>query len=185
MLKAHSLLYAVYVCLIVSILCGALLYFSTLYNQLNLYYNVHENLYIQNQSAVNFALGSSVSEDNILQQDTTEIKSEIERRPYGLLNLLIVKSIAKSDTVVSAHIVGKNATDKNCLYISSISKPLSYSGNVKLMGEKKLPSPSINQVYTIIETNSLVSSGAIGQSESILPTINPIYKHIFDAQTSV
>jgi hypothetical protein len=60
MVRAHSLLYAIYISLIVSIICGALLYFANLYGQLNLYYNLQEELYLQNQSVVNYALGNKL-----------------------------------------------------------------------------------------------------------------------------
>ncbi len=105
MLKAHSLLYAVYVCLIVSIICGALLFFANLYNQLNLFYNTREALYIQNQSALNYTLGNSLSENNFINEKTgAQFSSEISS--FGLLHILKVKNFNATDTIQSAHFVG-------------------------------------------------------------------------------
>ena len=176
MLKAHSLLYSVYVCLIVAILCGALLYFATLYNQLNLFYNTNEQLYIQNQSAVNFALGSALKEESVFITDTSNVKSEIKTKPYGLLNLLLVSSYIKSDTVTSSHFVGSYPKEKICLYLGRVSKPMSYSGLVKLVGNKQLPSHTIKEFYASNTPNQLTTSGTTTLSETLLPEINQKYK---------
>ena len=40
---------------------------SRLYNQLNIYYNKHEDLYLYNRSAVNFALASLPSVNSVLE----------------------------------------------------------------------------------------------------------------------
>jgi hypothetical protein len=181
MLKAHSLLYSVYVCLIVAIICGALLYFATLYNQLNLFYNTNENLYIQNQSAVNYALGTNFSEESTDQIDTTGVQTNIAKKPFGLLELLIVKSYAHADTITSAHFVGQNNPEKTCIYISSISKPITYSGQVKLIGNKTLPSPTINSDYINNSINSLTSTGTVSISEGLLPEVNSNFKKTITA----
>jgi len=178
MLKAHSLLYSVYVCLIVAILCGALLYFATLYNQLNLFYNTNEQLYIQNQSAVNFALGNNLKEESVFITDTSNVKSEIKTKPHGLINLLLVSSYIKSDTVTSSHFVGSYTKKKTCLFLSNNSRPLSFSGTVKLIGDKQLPSPFIKEFYAINTLNTLISVGSISSKESYLPEVNSKFKAI-------
>lgn len=180
MLKAHSLLYSVYVCLIVAILCGALLYFATLYNQLNLFYNSNESLYIQNQSAVNFALGTGLKEESVFINDTSNVKSDINIKPFGLLNLLTVSSYIKADTVTSTHFAGNYSADKTCIYLSSFSKSLSYAGKVKLNGNKYMPSFNIDAFYVNNFLNELSSSGALEMSESSLPKINSNFKKIVE-----
>ena len=176
MLKAHSLLYAVYICLIVSIICGALLYFATLYNQLNLFYNSNENLYIQNQSAVNFALGNDLQDALALQSDSLEVKSVITTQPFGLLQLLKVKSFSKSDTVCSIHFVGNYSNDATCVIMSDASPSLSYSGTVSLIGKKKLPSSQIDGKYLKNVINELKTSGTIEVYREALPEISSKFK---------
>ena len=136
MIKANSLLYAVYVCLLVSILCGALLYFSSLYNMLNTFYNTREEMYIQNQSAMNYGLSQGDTENTILN-DENGIVSSAEIKSYGLLNVIIVKSIFKKDTIASAQLIGHYASDQTALYLTNFSNGLSYAGNVTLIGDKK------------------------------------------------
>ena len=179
MVKAHSLLYAIYVCLIVSIICGALLYFSNLYNQLNLYYNLQEELYIQNQSVLNFALGNKTTPVEIEKDANSGIEGSYQTKSYGLLSLVLSQSYISNDTVSSVHFVGTRNLDKNAIYLTNLSKSLSYSGEVKLIGNNQLPSTFIETSYINNSLNKLVTEGKISVSELKLPEINPDFKRIF------
>ena len=184
MVKAHSLLYAIYICLIVSIICGALLYFSNLYNQLNLYYNLQEELYIQNQSVLNFALGNKTIPTEIEKDENSGIEGSYETKPYGLLSLVLAKSYISNDTVSSVHFVGARNRDKNAIYLTNLSKSLYYSGKVKLIGNNLLPSPFIETSYINNNLNQLVVKGENTVSEPFLPEINPDFKKIFQGLKS-
>jgi hypothetical protein len=179
MVKAHSLLYAIYICLIVSIICGALLYFSNLYNQLNLYYNLQEELYIQNQSVFNFALGNKTIPAEIEKDENSGIEGSYETKSYGLLSLVLAKSYISNDTVSSVHFVGARNLDKNAIYLTNLSKSLFYSGTVKLIGDNQLPSTFIETSYINNDLNKLVTEGKISVSEPQLPEINTDFKKIF------
>ncbi|KAF2342579.1 hypothetical protein [Flavobacterium tistrianum] len=179
MVKAHSLLYAIYICLIVSIICGALLYFSNLYSQLNLYYNLQEELYIQNQSVLNFALGNRTQQVEIEKDEKSGIEGAYETKQYGLLSIVLAKSYISNDTVVSAHFVGARNKDKNAIYLTNLSKSLFYSGKVKLIGDNQLPSTFIETSYINNDLNKLTAEGKNTVSEPQLPEINPDFKKIF------
>ena len=155
MIKAHSLLYAIYICLIVSIICGALLYFANLYGQLNSHFNLQEELYIHNQSVVNFALGNNVLKEEIPTNEDSEIEGQYDVKQYGLLTLLLAKSILKNDTVSSAHFVGHFTNDKTAIHLANFTRPLSYSGIVKLVGNNNLPSTYIETAYINNKPNQL------------------------------
>ncbi|RTY91787.1 hypothetical protein [Flavobacterium sp. GT3R68] len=180
MVRAHSLLYAIYICLIVSIICGALLYFANLYGQLNVHYNLHEELYIQNQSVVNFALGNKTQPAEIPLDENSGIEGSYETKQYGLLTLLLAKSSVRNDTVASAHFVGHYSTDKTAIHLSNFSKGLSYSGTVKLIGINHLPTPFIETSYITNAANLLTAQGTIMVSEILLPEINPNFRKIFE-----
>lgn len=180
MIKAHSLLYAIYICLIVSIICGALLYFANLYNQLNLYYNLQEELYIQNQSVVNFALGNKILPQEIEKDENSGIEGRYKTKSYGLLTLLLAESSVGNDTVTSAHFVGNYVTDKTAIYLTNISKSLSYSGTVTLTGNSELPSTSIDAAYINNSPNKFINNGKITVSDIRLPEINPDFEKIFE-----
>ena len=179
MVKAHSLLYALYVCLIVSIICGALLYFSNLYNQLNLYYNLQEELYIQNQSVLNFALGNKMAPVEIEKDSNSGIEGSYQTKSYGLLSLVLAQSYISNDTVSSVHFVGAGNLDENAVYLTNLSKSLFYSGEVKLVGNNQLPSTFIETSYINNSLNKLITEGKISISEPKLPEINADFKKIF------
>jgi hypothetical protein len=184
MVKAHSLLYAIYVCLIVAIICGALLYFSNLYNQLNLYYNLQEELYIQNQSVLNFALGNKMAPAEIEKDENSGIEGSYETKPYGLLSLVLAQSYISNDTVSSVHFAGARNLDKNAVYLTNFSKSLFYSGSVKLIGNNQLPSTFIETSYINNDLNKLTAEGKITISETQLPEVNPEFKKIFQGLKS-
>ncbi|OXA99551.1 hypothetical protein [Flavobacterium pectinovorum] len=185
MIKAHSLLYAIYICLIVSIICGALLYFANLYNQLNLYYNLQEELYIQNQSVVNFALGNKILPQEIEKDENSGIEGRYKTKSYGLLTLLLAESSVGNDTVTSAHFVGNYVTDKTAVYLTNISKSLSYSGTVTLTGNSELPSDFIDAAYINNSPNKFTNNGKITVSDIRLPEINPDFEKIFEETEGV
>lgn len=177
MIKAGSLLYAVYICLIIAIICAALLYYANLYNALNLFYNLREDLYIHNQSAMNYALADDKVTEIPLEENP-EINSIIVRKFHGLLETLIVSTTFKKDTISSIHFVGKKTKRTPALYLSNYSVPLSFSGNVKLIGDKFLPSKYIPQKHIHNSLNNLVATGSIEISGTNLPPINEIFKQI-------
>jgi len=184
MIKANSLLYAIFICLIVSIICGALLYFATLFSQLNLHYNVHEELYLHNQSLVNFALGNQDTQEEMPADEHLGISGSYESKPYGLLTLLLAQSVMKGDTVRSAQFIGASATAKNALYVSNFTKPLSFSGVVKIAGDCQLPSSVMLPVYIANNPNQLVMNGKMAVSERAMPEINPMFDKVFDQKNT-
>jgi hypothetical protein len=184
MVKAHSLLYAVYVCLIVSILCGALLYFSSLYNQLNLFYNTNESLYIQNQSAVNYALGKGQLDNESITDDATGITSEFQKKQYGLLSILLTQSTVKNDTIASAFFVGQYSNNQTALYLANVVSKISASGDVFINGDVYLPNERLSEVYLQNKPNRINISGKKLQSQIQLPTIDGRFKEIYQQHRS-
>lgn len=180
MIKAHSLLYAIYICLIVSIICGALLYFSNLYNQLNLHYNLQEEMYIHNQSIVNFALGNNTIQEEIPVDEKSGIEGFYTTKQYGLLTLLTAKSVLRSDTITSAHFVGSYSSNKIAIHLANFTKPLSYNGIVKINGDNLLPSTYIEPSYINNKPNELSVKGKTTISDIRLPEINPDFAKIFE-----
>lgn len=173
MIKAHSLLYAIYICLLVSILCGALLFFSNIYSQLNLHYNILEELYLQNHSSTNYAL-SSEENSLVLSDDDTNIINECTKKKFGLLTILNTTTTFKNDTISSTYLIGQYLNDKTALYVPKFfSKDLSFSGNVKITGNCYLPSKQIETAYILNEPNKLKINGDKLISDNFLPKLNP------------
>ena len=181
MIKAHSLLYAVYVCLIIAILCGCLIMLSNLYNQLNLYYVTHESLYINNQSAVNYALGNNVSlEEDFLTEKETGMTSQFQVKQHGLLPLLLTQTYVSNDTVSSAHFIGQKDNRNTALYLSNFSKPLNVSGKVIVKGNAFLPSERLKEIYIDNKPNEVNFEGSKEISNINLPEISTNIKNVYN-----
>ena len=186
MVKAHSLLYAVYVCLLVALLCGGLLLLSNLYNQLNIYYVSHESLYISNQSTVNYALGNGlVLDEEVLTEKETGIQSQFSVKNHGLLPLLLTQSFVKNDTVSSVHFIGQKVANANtAFYMANFTQPLSVSGEVTIKGDVFLPTERIKETYINNKPNKIAISGKKTISEIQLPALSDKCKLVYEIRNS-
>lgn len=182
MVKAHSLLYAIYVCLLVAVLCGGLLLLANLYNQLNLYYVTHESLYITNQSTVNYALGNSLlADEDILTEKETGIQSQFLVKNHGLLPLLLTESFVKNDTVSSVHFIGRKVANTNtALYMANFTQPLSLSGEVTIKGAVFMPTERIKEPFINNKPNKISIQGTKAISEIQLPELSDKCNAIFE-----
>ena len=180
MVKAHSLLYAIYICLLISIVCGGLLCFSNLYNQLNLHYNLQEELYIHNQSLVNFALGNQLDADHLPEVEERGIKGEFFINNHGLLTVLKTSSFVKNDTVKAIHMVGSYDSGSTAIHLANFSQALAYSGKVSVIGDAFLPTTTVESSFVLNEMNHFSHQGGKKVSEIQLPKINPSFEKIFE-----
>jgi hypothetical protein len=171
MVRAHSLLYAIYICLIVALLCGALLYISGLYNRLNLFYSSHEQLYAHNESLINYVVGSGIQNNKPLPDNDEEISSSFSVRPYGLLSLIIAQSSVADDTLTSAHFAGYSPAENN-MFVTNFGRALSYSGTVTINAKKQLPKDYLNGIYIENKLNDLKVNNPISISGPLLPEPN-------------
>lgn len=178
MVKASSLIFAIYICLIVSIICGAMLYFFSLYGQLNTHYNINEELLLKNQSLVNFAIGSNLDSLQLPDQEP-DAEQHLDVKPYGLLQVLVASTISRTDTVSSAHLVGQY-TDSPTICLSNSNAPLSYVGDVTINGKLLLPSTFIKPTYFNNKRSALMQNGPIAISDHALPPVKRALKKIFD-----
>lgn len=183
MLKAHSLLYAIYICLIISIICGGILYYFNLYNQLNNYYNRYEDLYVHNYSTVNYALGVDLVNQDLPENIENNIKGNFTVSSFGVLQLIIAKSSIETDTISSAHLVGELPSSDTAIFLSSISKPLLYSGQVEIVGNNRLPFVEIVGKVIDSKKNELKLLGSTFLNEAALPALNKEFKKMYNVST--
>lgn len=168
MVKANSLLYAIYVCLIVGLLCGAMLYMASLYTQLNSYYVSRQDLYIHNQSLVNFAL-ANIDTPDALPNDGSGIVSSYQFKTYGIIPMLVASSIINNDTITSAHFIGSTPSKSVALYLPHQAQGIYYAGKVNFLGDCYLPSQYISAMYIENKTNNLQHTGSISISSDTMP----------------
>lgn len=180
MLKAHSLLYAIYICLIISIICGGILYYFNLYNQLNNYYNRYEDLYVHNYSTVNYAIGVDLVNEDLPENIENNIKGNFTVSSFGVLQLIIANSSIETDTISSAHLVGELPSSDTAIFLSSISKPLLYSGKVEIVGNNRLPFVEIIGKVIDSKKNELKLVGSTFLNEGGLPSLNREFIKMYD-----
>lgn len=184
MVKAHSLLYAIYICLLISIICSGLIYFSNLYNQLNLHYNLREEMYIHNQSIINYALGNKLTHADLEDKEIEGIQGTYKIKNHGLLNLLEAISFIKKDTVRTIHFVGEATKSSTALHLANFSKGISYSGKVDVVGDIFMPTNTIETSYVLNEVSRFSHKGKKSISEIQLPKINSAFEKIYQGINS-
>jgi hypothetical protein len=180
MIKAHSLLYAIYISLLIALLTAGIIYFSNVYKWLNIYYNTNEDLIIENQSALNFSLKNSNEKDSIYNE-RKGFSNITNKQNFGLFKLLKVTSFNKKDTVISTHFLGGNTKNMDALFLANFSKSLSFFGDLKLIGETYLPNERVNQIYVNNSANSLFVSKKIMLSQIQLPKLDTKIEETFNS----
>ncbi|OEK09149.1 hypothetical protein A8C32_10470 [Flavivirga aquatica] len=212
-LKAASLINAIFICVIISIFCGCLILISHYQNILNNSLFFKEDLISRNRSSFNYFLNNSesINYNEVKEIDVFEdgIISYLEKKNWGFYDILICKTIFKNDTINKIALVGNIKNDVNdlALYVTNYDKTLKLSGNIRILGDLKIPDSKTEQVYingqkgnTIqLKGKQLKSSKRLPKIEkdiyldiSNLPRLNPnnIYKkpivvNEFDSPTKV
>ncbi|MFL9843559.1 hypothetical protein [Flavobacterium rhizosphaerae] len=163
-----------------AIMCAALLFTSSMYDDINFYYSKRNSLYIENGFTANYA----ISNNNYTEgepQYVPDLSSNYIIDDYGLFKIIKVNSFTKNDTVSAAYFAGVSQNKNLCLYLSDLDNGLTYSGNVKILGDKKLPSMEIQPKYIGNIQNNLESKGTITKSGRNLPMLTNGFEKIFAA----
>lgn len=177
MLKASSILFALYVCLIVSVLSGALLLIFGYQYQLKQFYFVQEEL-VDGANANMLALLEQLNSD--LESTKGEISSIDERfkthyriKNWGGFPLVVAATNFKQDTVYkSALIGGKSTSLRLALYMTERDKSLNIGGGSQIVGDVLVSKRGVSPAYvgnTGFTRKELVK-GTVGRSKRELPT---------------
>ena len=148
------------------------MYLSNLYVSLNLHYNIQEELYIQNQSAVNFALGNNVLEKEIPIEENSNIGSNYKVKTHGLFSVLVCNTFREADTVTSTYFTGSFSRNNTAMYLANFGQNISYSGNVSIVGDCLLPRVYIETSYIKNEISSIKIDGKKSLSKTALPQVS-------------
>ncbi|PHS04929.1 MAG: hypothetical protein COA88_13025 [Kordia sp.] len=176
MLKASSLLYAIFVCLIVSLLCGSLIIIFNYQYRLKQQYFLEEELV--RASAANFL---QVLNKDGAQESEGEVQFADERfttsytiSKWGFYNLVKTKTAFKKDTLYKVALIGSTAKkEKIALYLSDLDKPLHVGGQTRIKGDVKISKYGVKLGF--ITNNSYTGTklvyGTVGVSEKRLPSL--------------
>ncbi|MFP9119337.1 hypothetical protein ACLI08_16230 [Flavobacterium sp. RNTU_13] len=169
MVRANSLLYSIYVCLVVAVLCSGMLYMSGLYTQLNSYYMSRQDLYVYNESLVNFAINHLEDKDILPDADESGVQYYYNVKQYGAFPVVTAGTFMGNDTVVSSHLVGCGHKDNTALYIPERGLKTGYSGKVGFLGDVYVPDAYLTAALVVNTPASLNFNGVIKESEASLP----------------
>ena len=177
--KASSLSNAIFLCLIISIVCGSLVLISHYQNVLNDKLEMSNHLISRNDSAFNHYMNNletlAFNEETSLDVFDDGIYSFAEKKNWGFYDILIIKTIFKNDTISKIALVGekKNDNDNLVLYATDYDKPLKLSGKTTIYGNQKVPNGKTEQAYINNQIgNDVVIRGKQRKSEDRLPKID-------------
>ncbi|TGV01054.1 hypothetical protein [Flavivirga rizhaonensis] len=184
LLKASSLMNAIFVCVIISVFSGCFILISHYQSVLNNRLYLQEDLISKNESAFNYFLNNNewVSYDEIKEItvfDDDDISSFIEKKNWGFYDILICKTVFKNDTIHKTALVGsiKKEVDDLALYVTDYDKPLKLSGKTKVLGDIKIPNGRSEQAYINGQKgNALTLRGRQLKSKDKLPKIDKTIK---------
>ncbi|MGJ8664835.1 MAG: hypothetical protein ACSHW7_00580 [Patiriisocius sp.] len=170
MVKAASLLYAIFIALFISILClGVLLIFNFKLN-LDTHFNTQNDLIQYNRSAISHIVnGAELSDGNSL------LKTTHRNKMWGLFSISCVESTIKNDTVSKCLLIGRGqSNNKPVLYLRNNDEALKISGETLIDGDIYISEMGISKVN--IGGNSITNnpkhSGKILKSNKQLPSLD-------------
>ncbi|MAQ39660.1 hypothetical protein [Mesonia oceanica] len=165
MLKATSLVQAIFVCLLISLFCGALV---LTYHYTNLIGSKYENkikLNQANESFFNFSvqnLGSKSNSEIItsFQGEFPQFNFSLEEKKWGVYTVLIASTYREGDTISKSSILGEVIKrDIPVLELAENNKPLKLGGDVKLFGDILVPYGDFEQIHINNQKNSISRRG--------------------------
>ncbi len=150
MLKSSSMFYAIMVCTVVGICCSSLLLVSYYSNLFALQMETRTELLENNRSATNYYLAKAMAlrenpESIDLFNNGIESRGKVE--PWGLYNVLHVRSILKKDTVNRSMLIGQKPVPKPALYLIDNDKPLQMVGKAKIIGDVFVSKKGVKRGY--------------------------------------
>lgn len=187
-LKATSLLNAILICLLISILCSGILLASN-YNMLFQNRQLQkDNIILANESAINLMLFSSEDKQN--KEIKTSIfddgiVSEMRTMPWGFYKVLQSKSYFNTDTIQKTMLIGHPVQSKTALYVTDHDRVLNVSGNIKVKGDIEVPKGVIENRHVFGGASNINVIGKKKKSEKRLPELRKNIFNVTELETEV
>ncbi len=144
---------------------------------------MHEDLINRNASSFNYLLNNveSIPYNDTQQIDVFDdnIFSYVEKKSWGFYDVIISKTVFKTDTVLKVAMIGKvntNTIARNlALYVTDYDNPLKLSGRTQILGHIKVPNGRTEQAYINGNSgNHITLKGQASSSNNKLPKINNV-----------
>ncbi len=167
MIKASSLLYAVFVCFIVAILCSGLILVSNAHQKLSTLSHMERQLIDDCESAFQYALvampESDYQEEIMCVPYEGAVPTIIRKKKWGMYDIISCKTVFKNDTLVKNALVGKRGKkERLALFLADHDRPLNMVGTAKITGDVKMSKYGMKRAYI---QNRRGSTGAFHKGE--------------------
>lgn len=179
MIKASSLYIVVVISVIIAILTTSFITVAFFYRQEYLKNQRYSRLLSNLESADAILLSTDHKEfnsDEIIDLYGRQTDSIIVRKEsWGLYDLAIGKAFTLDDTLRNAFLIGKDTSkDPAAIYLSDEDRPLSVSGDSRIVGDAILPESGIRQSYVDgrTYTGKKLVDGAVKVSKRTLPAVS-------------
>lgn len=179
-LKSSSLTNAIFVCLMISILCGCLVFASHFKQFFQMKMNLQNELILRNASALNYFLANydkmELNKMNSMDVIEDSMSSFGLKKSWGFYSTLTVASVFKKDTVLKTILVGQKPIDndsKLALYSTNYDKALKFSGEININGNLEIPNGRIEEAYINGTVgNKIKIIGSQKKSKKTFPKLN-------------
>ena len=179
MLKASALTYALFVMVIVALLCGSLVLVFTYQHRMNLVYFSKQDLITTSNNhflrLLNDFKYNEIGANGILESEDQRFKTTYSISKWGLFDKISMNTYTKNDSIGKAALFGARASkDQLALYLSDLDKPLYVGGTTQINGNVKLSKYGVKIAYLNNHnyTGKRLVYGKIGTSKRTLPSLN-------------
>ena len=172
MIKANSLLYTIYVMLVIGIISAGVLLLASWHGKVNQFYQVKTDHYVAFDSMIEYVLSNQVEyTDAKLEQSSAH-----QLHYHGLLKVLNLVSYSANDTLKKSVLIGSRQYKNTALYLSNYAQGVSTTAQVNINGDLYLPDLYVKEIYVANSSNKFIHNGKKYLSEFLLPKINYLDK---------
>lgn len=180
-LKASSLANAIFICLLISVFLGCLVFVSHYFNLINTKLELNERIINTNKASLLYYTTQleTLEYDAPIQTDILDenFQTMVTKKKWGFYDIITCETIFKTDTVVQSVLAGYQpyASNSISLYLTDHDNELKVSGASNLVGRLSIPKARIEQSYINGQKgNSVKIKGQKTASKDQLPKL--VYK---------
>lgn len=181
MIRSSSIVYALFVITILTILSASFVLYLRFHNQLVIdeISRLKQLSYVESACTLlrsEFRKDEFFSQNKQLFDGDTASKVQLKRLPWGAFEIIYCSSKIRKKGISKIQLVGQNSTffDGVAIYLVDKKQPLSLSGNTKINGDVFLPEAGVKRAY--VEGRSFkgttLINGEIKKSSEQIPDLN-------------
>ncbi len=181
-LKAHALLFAIAISLIIGTLTLSFMLLAQYYRQMS----TEDDSWLQMEWNIISAKAwlSSADESQLPYHQSKEVdlfgdKNQlvhISLKPWGMFDIAHIQAFNSRDTICDRYLVGAipDSSVASSLYIADNGRPILFAGNTLITGKSFLPESGVKRANIDGQyfTEKELTKGSIGKSTKDLPAIN-------------